>query len=109
MSRLSFAQRSVLRTIAARGGRVAVRDLSARSFRPIGALVRAGLVARVEGGLDEAARVVRPGGRILIVHYHTPRPPQGTRLVKVIGLSTGFNYPMRALSIYERDQKELSL
>jgi hypothetical protein len=59
--------------------------------------------------LAEAARVVRPGGRIVLVHYHTPRPPPGTRLVKVIGLSTGFNYPMRAISVYERDQPRLDL
>lgn len=59
--------------------------------------------------LREAARVVRPGGRIALVHYITAKPVAGTRFVKAFGLSTGFDMPMRAVSIYERDQKGLSL
>jgi SAM-dependent methyltransferase len=59
--------------------------------------------------LREAARVVRPGGRIAIVHYITPKPVKGTRFVKAFGLSTGFDMPMRAVTIYERDQPELAL
>ena len=59
--------------------------------------------------LREAARVVRPGGRIAIVHYITPKPVAGTRLVKAFGLSTGFDMPMRAVTVYERDQKGLPL
>jgi hypothetical protein len=53
--------------------------------------------------LREAARVVRPGGRIIIVHYITPKPVAGTRFVKAFGLSTGFDMPMRAVTIYERE------
>lgn len=52
--------------------------------------------------LREAARVVRPGGRIAFVHYITPNPPPGCRVVKVFGLSVGFGYPMRAVTIFER-------
>jgi hypothetical protein len=59
--------------------------------------------------LREAARVVRYGGRIALVHYITAKPADGTRFVKAFGLSTGFDMPMRAIAIYERDQKELSL
>lgn len=59
--------------------------------------------------LREAARVVRPGGRIAIVHYITPKPVKGTRLVKAFGLSTGFDMPMRAVTVYERDHDELPL
>lgn len=59
--------------------------------------------------LTEAARVVRRGGRIVFVHYIVPKPVRGTRMLKTFGLSTGFNYPIRAVSIYERDQAELAL
>ena len=59
--------------------------------------------------LREAARVVRRGGRIVLVHYITAKPAPGTRFVKAFGLSTGFDMPMRAVSIYERDQPELEL
>lgn len=59
--------------------------------------------------LAEAARVVRPGGRIGFVHYITPRPPAGTRFVRGFGLSTGYNYPIRAVTFYERDQPQLEL
>ena len=59
--------------------------------------------------LKEAARVVRPGGRIAFVHYITPKPVDGTRFVKSFGLSIGFDMPMRAVSIYQRDDAELAL
>lgn len=59
--------------------------------------------------LREAARVVQPGGRIVLVHYITAKPAPGTRFVKAFGLSTGFDMPMRAVAIYERDQPELEL
>ena len=52
--------------------------------------------------LREAARVVRPGGRIAIVHYITPKPVAGIVFVKAFGLSTGFDMPMRAVTVYER-------
>jgi SAM-dependent methyltransferase len=57
--------------------------------------------------LREAARVVRPGGRICFVHYITPEPPKGTRFVKAFGLSTGFDMPIRAVTLFERDQESL--
>jgi hypothetical protein len=57
--------------------------------------------------LREAARVVRPGGRIALVHYITAKPAPGTRFVKAFGLSTGFDMPMRAISIYEREHPSM--
>ncbi len=57
--------------------------------------------------LAEATRVARPGARIGIVHYHPPNPPAGTRLVKVFGLSMGFGFPIRAVTINECEQAEL--
>lgn len=59
--------------------------------------------------LREAARVIAPGGRIGIVHYITPKPVKGTRFVRAFGLSTGFDMPMRAIMVYERNQLELAL
>lgn len=59
--------------------------------------------------LREAARLVRPGGRIVFVHYITPKPVKGTVFVKAFGLSTGFDMPMRAVSIYQRDGGQLLL
>lgn len=59
--------------------------------------------------LREAARVVRPGGRIAFLHYITPKPVRGVRFVKAFGVSTGFDMPIRALTIFERDQKGLPL
>lgn len=59
--------------------------------------------------LREAARVVRPGGRIAFVHYLVPNPPPGCHHVKTFGLSMGFGYPMRAVTVYERGQDELRL
>ncbi len=59
--------------------------------------------------LREAARVVRPGGRIVFVHYITPKPVAGTVFVKAFGLSTGFDMPMRAVSIYELDGGQLAM
>jgi hypothetical protein len=57
--------------------------------------------------LKEAARVVRPGGRIAFVHYITPNPPPKTRYVKAFGLSIGFGFPMRAVTVYEKDHARL--
>jgi hypothetical protein len=58
--------------------------------------------------LREAARVVRPGGRIALVHYITAKPAPGTRFVKAFGLSTGFDMPMRAIAIYERENASIA-
>jgi hypothetical protein len=57
--------------------------------------------------LREAARVVRPNGRIAIVHYIVPNPPEGARFVRAFGLSMGFGYPMRAVTFFERESKPL--
>jgi SAM-dependent methyltransferase len=53
--------------------------------------------------LREAARVVKGGGRIGILHFLVPFPPKGTRLVKVFGVSVGMGYQMRAFTVYEKE------
>lgn len=57
--------------------------------------------------LREAARVVRPAGRIGMVHYLVPMPPPACRLIKILGLSTGMGQPIRAVTIWEREQDKL--
>ena len=57
--------------------------------------------------LAEAVRVVRPCGRVGFVHYITPTRPHGAHFVKTIGLSTGWGFPMRAVTIFERVQDDL--
>lgn len=59
--------------------------------------------------LREASRVVRPNGRIGFVHYIVPNAPPGCRFIRAFGLSMGFGYPMRAVTIYEREQASLLL
>jgi hypothetical protein len=57
--------------------------------------------------LREAARVVRPGGRIGIMHVAVPFTPPGCWLVNVYGITTGTGYRIRALTIFEREQDGL--
>ncbi len=57
--------------------------------------------------LDEAVRVVAHGGRIGFVHYLVPMPPAGVVFVKTFGLSIGFGFPMRAVTIFEKQQRGL--
>lgn len=59
--------------------------------------------------LREAARVVRPNGRIGFVHYIVPNAPEGCRFIRAFGLSMGFGYPMRAVTFFERSQPALAL
>lgn len=59
--------------------------------------------------LAEAVRVVKPCGIVGLVHYLVPMPPPGARHVKTLGLSMGFGFPMRAVTLFVRDQAELAL
>lgn len=54
--------------------------------------------------LAEAARVVQPGGRIGFVHFTVPYPPPGCSFVRVVAISTGCGYQLRAVTIFEREQ-----
>ena len=63
--------------------------------------------------LTEACRVVRPGGRVGILHFIVPSPPRGRgiHLVKVIGVTTGCDFQIRAFTVYQKplDQQSLDL
>jgi SAM-dependent methyltransferase len=57
--------------------------------------------------LREAARVLRPGRRVGIVHFLVPGPVDGLRFVEVHGVTTGCGYRIRALTVYEKEQRSL--
>lgn len=57
--------------------------------------------------LKEAARVVRPLGRIGLLHVAVPFPPKGCRLVNVYGITTGVGYRIRAFTLFEKAQDGL--
>lgn len=57
--------------------------------------------------LREAARVVRPCGRIAFVHYITPNPPPGCVLIASFGVLVGYGFPARTVTIFEREQGRL--
>lgn len=48
--------------------------------------------------------VVRPGGRVGMLHYVLPQPPRtGVRFVACIGVVVGFNNRMRCFSVFEKE------
>jgi hypothetical protein len=48
--------------------------------------------------------VVRPGGRVGMLHYVLPQPPKkGVRFVACVGVIVGYNNRMRVLSVFERE------
>ena len=57
--------------------------------------------------LTEAARVVRPGGRIAFVHYLVPANPPGTTFERCYGMTMGLGYRIRAVTIYRKDDEGL--
>jgi len=57
--------------------------------------------------LKEAARVVRPGGRIGFLHVAVPFPPPNCVLVNCYGVTTGVGYRIRAFTLFERQQNGL--
>lgn len=59
--------------------------------------------------LREAARVVRPGGRIGLLHIAVPITPQGCEFVTSFGVVPGPGFRIRAFTIYERRQAMLPL
>ena len=61
--------------------------------------------------LAEASRVLRPCGRVGILHFLVPMPPKDPRcsLVSVRGVTTGCGYRIRAFSVFEREQDGLPL
>lgn len=55
--------------------------------------------------LKEAARVVRPGGRVGMLHVAVPFPPPDCNLVNVYGITTGVGFRIRAFTVFQREQR----
>lgn len=49
-----------------------------------------------------ALRIVRPGGKVGVLHYVWPQPPKNARSIACIGVIVGFNNRMRCFSVFER-------
>ena len=53
--------------------------------------------------LRNGLEAVRKGGKVGILHRHSPRPPkEGVRLVAIVGVFMGYENDMRAFTVYER-------
>lgn len=57
--------------------------------------------------LKEAARVVKPGGRIGLLHIAVPPAPADCNFVTSFGVVPGPGFRIRAFTIYERRQQQL--
>lgn len=54
--------------------------------------------------LKNMLEVVRPGGRVGMLHYVLPQPPRdGVRFVACVGVIVGYNNRMRVFSVFERE------
>lgn len=53
--------------------------------------------------LREAARVLRPGRRVGMLHFLVPNPPPGLSIVEIHGVTTGTGYRIRAFTVYQKD------
>lgn len=54
--------------------------------------------------LRNMLKVVRPGGRVGMLHYILPQPPrEGVRFVACVGVIVGYNNRMRVFSVFERE------
>ena len=53
--------------------------------------------------LRRMLEVVRPGGRVALLHYVLPQPPRdGVKFVACVGVIVGFNNRIRIFSVFER-------
>lgn len=58
--------------------------------------------------MREAYRLVRPGGRVGLLHYIVPRPPaKDARLLAMIGIVVGFGNRVRIFTVFEKPDPEV--
>jgi hypothetical protein len=53
--------------------------------------------------LKRAFEVLRPGGRVGIIHYVLPKAPKGSIFVACVGVCCGFNNRIRCYSVFEKE------
>jgi SAM-dependent methyltransferase len=56
--------------------------------------------------LKEALRLLRPGGRVGMLHFQVPMSRKPLRLVGVWGITTAAGYAIRAWSVFEKEKGE---
>lgn len=56
--------------------------------------------------LKRAFEVLRPGGRVGIIHYILPKAPPDAIFVACVGICCGFNNRIRCYSVFEKPAKE---
>lgn len=54
--------------------------------------------------LREATRLLKPGGRVGLLHFIVPMSRKPLRLVGVFGITTGAGYAIRAWSVFEKEE-----
>jgi len=54
--------------------------------------------------LAEATRIAKAGGRIILLHFWTPKKPKGTLLEQLIAIQTGPYKKIRLLSIFRKNE-----
>lgn len=60
--------------------------------------------------MREASRLLRPGGRVGLLHFQVPMIRKPLWMVGVWGITTGLGYAIRAFTVCEKDaQQELAL
>lgn len=59
--------------------------------------------------LTEAARLLRPGGRVGLLHFIVPMVRRPLHIRAVYGVTTGCGYAIRAWTLMQRDQARLPM
>jgi len=57
--------------------------------------------------LAEAARVVRRGGSVCMLHFLVPFPPPDCKVESVLGVTQGLGYRIRAWTVFRKLQATL--
>ena len=52
--------------------------------------------------MKEACRLLKPGGRVGLLHFQVPMVRKPLRIIEVRGITTGLGYAIRAFTIMEK-------